>query len=441
MAPDVPSTQVAPRRSGAPLFVPVLLAALALAVVVATLVATLSMSGVRVPGRRTLQAVLDRVPQPWKPPRPAYVLPPETTGEPAHVPELSAPARSATGGTPGGDAPSESRPPAAAAAAAAPGPAAPPTSFAPAPPAWRLEGFRHEWQTWNNCGPATIAMATSYFGRPESQAQAAPWLKPNPNDKNVGPDELVAYARSLGLQADWRAGGDLDRLKLLLANSVPVITSIWITPKPNDGLGHYRLLVGYDDAAGRFTAYDSFVPPGINLTVPYGQLDDEWRVYNRTYVAVYRPEQAGVVAAILGSDRDDQTMFARALAAAQAEAAARPTDAFAWFNVGTNLVALGRTAEAVPAFDRARALRLPWRMLWYQLGPFEAYLAEGRLSDVLSLTAANLAQTGDLEESHYYRGRALQAQGEVAAARAAYQAALRANPRFAPASHALSTLG
>ena len=140
---------------------------------------------------------------------------------------------------------------------------------------------------------------------------------------------------------------------------------------------------------------------------------------------------------ILGRDRDERQMFEHALALSQAEAAARPDDGFAWFNVGTNLVALGRTGEAVEAYDRARTLRLPWRMLWYQFGPFEAYLAEGRLADVQALADANLVQSKDLEESHYFRGRALQAKGQVEAARGAYQAALRptrASPRRATPS-------
>ncbi|MBI3973133.1 MAG: C39 family peptidase [Chloroflexi bacterium] len=486
MGSPTPYARAAGSRSDHSLFVPVLLVVACLA----ALVITLPFSGVHLPGERRLYVLLDRIPQPWKPPRPLYVLPPDPAevaalpadpagaGVPAvpAAPDGSAvtPAATAVAAPSAGTSisvePIRSTAQASAAAtqvaqavqavtrpAAEASPATPVAAGAapvmeesapepalpalPAPPSAKLDGFRHQWQTWNNCGPATITMATSYFGRPETQAQAAPWLKPNPNDKNVGPDELVAYARSLGLRAEWRAGGDLDRLKLLLANNVPVITSIWITPKPNDGLGHYRLLVGYDDAAGRFTAYDSFVPPGADLTVSYGQLDEEWRGYNRTYIAVYRSAQADVVAAILGADRDDQAMFERALAAAQAEAAARPNDAFAWFNAGTNLVALGRTSEAVAAFDRARALRLPWRMLWYQFGPFEAYLAEGRVADVLALTGANLQQTGDLEESHYYRGRALQAQGQTAAARASYQAALRTNPKYQPAYHALATLG
>ncbi|MDQ3701890.1 MAG: C39 family peptidase [Chloroflexota bacterium] len=316
-----------------------------------------------------------------------------------------------------------------------------PAAIAATPLATRLDNFRHQWQTWNNCGPATITMATSHFGRPETQVQAAAFLKPNAMDKNVNPEELVAFVRSIGLEADFRVAGDVDRLKLLLANGVPVVIRTWFTPEPNDGMGHYRLLVGFDDAAGRFTGYDSYLSPGVNVALPYGPFDADWRVFNRTYLPVYSPDQAPIVAAILGGDKDDAAMWERALGVAQQEIATRANEPFSWFNAGVSLVALGRPGEAVEAFDRARSLRLPWRMLWYQFEPFEAYLAAGRLTDVLTLTATNLQQADDLEESHYYRGRALQAQGEGNSARSAYQAALRSNVRFVPAHHALGTLG
>lgn len=349
--------------------------------------------GVHVPGQNMLHRMLDRMPNPWRPERPAHVALPEGM------------------------------------------------SARPAPPTARLERVSHQWQTWNNCGPATITMAASVFGREQDQTAAMNFMKTTPNDKNVRPDEMVNYARSLGLQADWRVGGDVTRLKHFLANGIPVIVEVSYDPDPNDWMGHYRLLVGYDDTAGRFVAYDSVIPPGTNVPQPFGKFDDEWQIFNRTYIPVYPPEKADVVNRILGRDRDDKAMFEHALEVAQAEVAARPESGYAWFNMGTSLVSLGRTAEAVTAYDRARTLKLPWRMLWYQFGPFEAYLAEGRIADVQTLADANLAQSKDLEESHYFRGRALQAKGQIDAARAAYQAALRANTRFAPASDALKSLG
>jgi tetratricopeptide (TPR) repeat protein len=306
------------------------------------------------------------------------------------------------------------------------------------PPAVVLTGFRHEWQTWNNCGPATLAMGLSYYGLADTQADVARGLKPDREDKNVSPDEMAAYARSVGLMGMVRVNGSLDRLRALLSHGFPVIVETWIVPKPNDGMGHYRLLIGYDDPSGRFTTFDSFIAPGRNLTVTYTQLDDEWRVFNRTYVIVHRPDAAHQVEQILGADADDQAMFVSALTRAQAEIKDHPDDAFAWFNAGSDLVALARYAEAAQAFDQARLLGLPWRMLWYQFGPFEAYLHVGRYQDVLDLAAANLRQAGNLEESHYYRGLALRALGQAGQARQAFEQALRYNPNFAPARQALA---
>ncbi len=432
MTPYSPPRTYGRRRGELPARLPLVLALLgALALVV-----TLPLAGASLPGMRRAQALVNRLPLPWKAPRPEYVPVPETAAPAAVLAQVTpAPAPTATPAAPPAGAP-VALPDVARSDDA---PAA--VAIAPAPSAVRLEGFRHQWQTWNNCGPATITMATSHYGRPETQVQAAAFVKPNANDKNVSPQELVAFVRSVGLEADFRVAGDIDRLKVLLANGIPVVVETWFTPEPNDGMGHYRLLVGYDDASGRFTAYDSYDGPGVNLSLPYERLDADWRVFNRTYIPVYASEKASLVAAILAADKDDQAMWERSLSVAQQETAARPNDAFSWFNTGASLLALGRAEEAVGAFDRSRSLRLPWRMLWYQFQPFEAYLSAGRLADVLTLTASNLQQASDLEESHYYRGRALQAQGEAAAARGAYQAAVRSNARFAPAHHALATLG
>ena len=119
------------------------------------------------------------------------------------------------------------------------------------------------------------------------------------------------------------------------------------------------------------------------------------------------------------------------------------SNAFAWFNLGTNLTRLGElTAEeeyfenAALAFDRAREIGLPWRMLWYQFAPYTAYIGVGRFDEVLALTLS--AQ--DVEETHLYRGHALLATGNPVAAEAAYRKALQLNPNFKPAEEALRVI-
>ncbi|MBE7472176.1 MAG: hypothetical protein DPW09_28515 [Anaerolineae bacterium] len=297
----------------------------------------------------------------------------------------------------------------------------------------QLSGINHQWQTWNNCGPATVTMNLSYFGRPQLQADAAPFLKPNRDDKNVNPEELAAYARTTGLEALVRRGGSIEQLKLLLSNNLPVLAETWLV-HDGDGLGHYRLVTGFDDAAGQFNTFDSLNGPDFKVT--YEQFDSDWRVFNRTYVLVYPPEQAETVAAIIGPDMDDTALDERLAAEARAEAEANPNDAIAFFNQGDALTRLGRFQEAIAAFDRARQLGLHWRRLWYQFTPFEAYYAAGRYQDVLDLTEATIKGSGGLEEAYYYKGLALRALGQ-AGAEQEFQAALDYNANFTPAAEAL----
>lgn len=310
------------------------------------------------------------------------------------------------------------------------------TALAPVGPRVQLNGFQHQWQTWNNCGPATITTNMSYFGRPETQVEGAQFLKPNRDDKNVSPEELAAYARTTGLAAIVRRGGTVDLVKHLLSNNLPVLAETWLV-HDGDGLGHYRLITGYDDAAGQFHTMDSLNGPEVK--VGYEQFDADWRVFNRLYIVVHPPEQAEIVAAIIGPNLDDRVMDEQVLNEATAEVGANPNDAIAFFNQGDALTRLGRPQEAVAAFDRARQIGLHWRRLWYQFTPFEAYYAAGRYQDVLDLAYATIKGAGGLEEAYYYHGLALQATGQPGAEKD-FQAALDYNPNFTPAHEILQAI-
>ena len=297
-----------------------------------------------------------------------------------------------------------------------------------------LSGVSHAWQLWNNCGPATIAMNLSFYGLDTDQREAANVLKPNQDDKNVSPGELAAYARSQGFEAIVRVGGNLELLQRFLSNGFPVIVETWLNPEDRGGMGHYRLLTGYDAAGQTFTSQDSLNGP--DTRIPFDELDDFWRVFNRTYVVVYRPQQAAHVRAILGPAAEDETMYESALATARREANDDPDDPYAWFNLGAAYYHLGRPDLAADAFDEARRLTLPYRMLWYQFEIFEAYLAAGRYEDVAYLASATAYGAGGLEEAYYYQGLAYRALNQPDAAAAAFRDALEYNPHFTPAAEA-----
>ena len=330
-----------------------------------------------------------------------------------------------------------------------------PTATAvPIPTEARLEGIQHQFQDWNNCGPATMAMTLSYFDMFVTQSDTAAVLKPNPEDRNVSPDEMAAYVNeNTDFQALYRVNGRTETLKQFIANGIPVIVEIGIDP-PGEftwlgWYGHYLLVVAYDDTNEQFFVYDSWfgtsdVPlenadrNGRNLT--YDEVKEYWPQFNRSYIAVFAPEQAETVARIVGEDVDDGVMWANSLSQAQADAAADPGNAFYWFNLGTSYNAAGDFARASTAFDQARVIGLPWRMLWYQFGPYRAYYEAGRYDDVILLADVTLKDRPYFEESFYYKALALAATGETAAAQENLEKAATFNPNFDLAAVALAEL-
>jgi tetratricopeptide (TPR) repeat protein len=333
---------------------------------------------------------------------------------------------------------------------ATPGPTATPIpSPTPLPSAYHLTGLRHERQGWNNCGPTTLAMQLSFWGRTETQREIAPVLKPDPEDKNVSPEEMAAYVRSLGMAAVVRYGGDEALLKQLLLHDFPVIIETWYVHAANDQMGHYRLVVGYDDAAAQFSTYDSLHDPEIILG--YQELDELWRGFNRIYLVAYPPEREAELAALLGPAMDEATADQGALETALAETRSPAAECvayadcgdgemFSWFNVGTSYAALGQLNEAAAAYDQARTLGTPYRIIWYEFGPYAAYYGVGRYEDVIALADETLRVTPNLEESYYWRGRARRALGDSEGARSDFQRALGYHPGWMPAQTELDQL-
>ena len=331
----------------------------------------------------------------------------------------------------------------------------PPTATPiPIPSKARLEGIRHQFQEWNNCGPATLAMTLSYFDIRTTQTETSAVLKPSPEDRNVSPREMAAYVNEqTDLNATFRSNGNQYTIKRLLAAGFPVILEIGIEP-PGEyqwmgWYGHYMLAVAYDDAKQQFWTYDSWLgtseeplqnanPDGRTLT--YQQVNEFWPHFNRNYIVLYESKRAAEVAEIIGANMDDAVMWQNALDEIRTETAAVPNNAFYWFNLGTTFNALGQYEEAAAAYDQARAIGLPWRMLWYQFGPYQAYYEAGRYEDVVLLADTTLKDRPYFEESFYYRGLALAALGETKAARQDLQKAASFNPNFIPAADALASL-
>lgn len=327
----------------------------------------------------------------------------------------------------------------------------------PLPEEVTLTGYRHEWQQMNNCGPATLAMGLTYWGWVGDQRDTRTALRPNFNqvdDKNVNPEEMVAYVKTQdGLGALTRIGGDIELLKRLLAAGFPVLIEKGLQHSPKDWMGHYVLVTGYNEERQRFITQDSYTGPGENALVPYADLSELWwRDFNYVYVVLYPTERELEVLSILGPNADEQENARLAAEKAESEIASLSGRNlfFAWYNLGSSRVRLGDYAGAAVAYDQAFAIYptipeddRPWRMLWYQFGPYEAYTQTGRYQDTLNLANQTLFTLGKpiLEESLYWLGRAQEGLGQPDQAVSSYRQATAINPNSTPALAELQRLG
>jgi hypothetical protein len=332
--------------------------------------------------------------------------------------------------------------------APAPLPSLTPTAI---PARTMLTGIRHEYQQFNNCAPANLSMAMSYWGWAGSQFETRQYLRPNfeVDDKNVNPFEIVDYVEQFTqYDALWRVGGDLDLLKRFVAAGFPVLIEKGLDPHDDAWLGHYQTVSGYDDATESFYVYDSYEGPPQAYAVSYEFIGQFWRHFNYVYVVVYPPERTDEVYSILGAQADPQDNFRYAAEKAYAEASSLSgrEQFFALFNYGANQVYLQDYAGAMQAFDTAFELyaalpqeERPWRLLWYLDGPYTAYYYTGRYQDVVNLAHTALVNVDKpvLEETYYWRGLAKEALGDRAGALEDLNHALALNPNSTPADEAL----
>ncbi|UCD99894.1 MAG: C39 family peptidase [Chloroflexota bacterium] len=331
----------------------------------------------------------------------------------------------------------------------------PSPTFTPSPTAipaqFLLSGIKHEYQKFNNCGPANLSMTLSYWDWVGDQSVTAAFLRGGEYDKNVMPSEMAAFVNTQSdLKALVRVGGELETIKKFIAAGYPVVIEKGYDPPDDDWMGHYLTFNGYDDSLRQFITQDSLILP--DFPVAYELVEDYWRDFNHTYLIVYPPEKESEVMSILGGDADELANLQNAAQHALQETTTLEGRElfFAWFNLGSNLVALEDYVGAAEAFDMAFAVyptiledERPWRVMWYRDEPYAAYYYTGRYQDIINLANTTFFALGEytLEESFYWRGRAKLALDDLNGALFDLKKALELNPRYTPAREELEKLG
>jgi len=312
----------------------------------------------------------------------------------------------------------------------------------------------------NLCGPSNLMMALKFWHWDGTRDLIIRAIKPSDQDKNVMPYEFQDFisANVPNLTSVLRYGGNIDVIKRLVSGGFPVLAEKGEYQRDLNGkvswMGHYQFITGYNDENKTLLIQDTYID-GPNFHVSYDKFMQDWRSFDYVFVVIYPTERDSDVMTLLGQYADQNWATRQALQVASAEAHSLTgiQQFFAWFNVGTSHVELQEYVDAANAYDQAFQIYAglapdygtrPWRMLWYQTGPYKAYYYSQRYQDVVNLatlTLTTLISEPVLEESLLWRGRAEAASGATQAAMDDYRAALVVHPKWNVALQAMQELG
>lgn len=301
---------------------------------------------------------------------------------------------------------------------------------------------KHTYQTFNNCGPATLSMMLSWYGIDVSQSELGNKMRPYQNqsgdndDKTIFTYEFVDWAKEYNLLAVGRVNGDIELLKKFTANGIPVVVKTWLNP--GEDIGHFRIVRGFDEKKQVIIQDDSYQGP--NREINYFDFLSMWQPFNFDYMIVYTPELQDKVEAIIGEEMDELKAWENALVRAEKEKALDAENPYPRFNIATASYRLGDYERSVSEYE-AVASNLPRRMLWYQIEPILAYKELGNYDRVFQI-ADNILQNGNRAFSELYllKGEIYLAQGNTVAAKEQFEIAVLYNENLQSAKDALNKL-
>ncbi len=292
--------------------------------------------------------------------------------------------------------------------------------------------LKQTYQTFNNCGPATLSMVLGFYNVSASQKELGDKMRPyqvsngDNDDKGIQFKEFVFWAKTYGVNALTRSNGDIELLKKFSSNGIPVIVKSWL--KTNDDIGHFRIIRGFNEKEKVVIQDDSYFGP--DKKIGYFDFLTMWQAFNYQYAIVYNDANKDIVEAIIGLELNEKTAWENTLERAKKESLLDVKNPYPIFNMSVSYYYLEDFNSSILSFESVKD-KLPKRMLWYQIEPIYAYQKLGRYDDALKLISMILSNGNRaFSELYQIRGEIYLAQGKIAEAQKEFDLAVYYNKNF-----------
>ena len=311
-----------------------------------------------------------------------------------------------------------------------------------------LKGFTFEWQTMNNCGPASLAMLFSYWDSNNdiNQKELAEHLKKNSPNAPVSIYRLKDVAELYGYKVEIRTDNNPEILELFIANGIPLLIAGWVIDNAGNEFGHISLIAGYNRNTRKLIFMDPLYGPKIEID--YERFNASWNVFINVVVVIVPDDKTHIVENIFGKDYSFNNSINSSLLKIKEKlkfAAENPGykhpyssfysnskhyNAFAWNAIGVCYVIKKDYKDAVIAFEKARENNLPLRLWHYNSFLFEAYYYTQNYSELLKIINNGLSKYHPTENFFYWKGMAEKSLGLLTDAIYSFRKALYYRPEW-----------
>lgn len=285
-------------------------------------------------------------------------------------------------------------------------------------------------------------MLLSYHGINKTQEEIGQDLRPyqissgDNDDKSVTLVELSEKSKEYGLIPYHRPMGNIELIKLFITYDIPIVARTWT--KPNEDIGHYRVIKGYDDESREVIQDDSL--QGKNLRYSYEDFNALWEKFNFEFLVLVSNDKKEIAEQILGVNADEKTAWENTVVYSENKLAENPSDIYSRLNLSVALTNVGNYKQSTEEFEKVESL-LPFRTLWYQIEPIEAYFELKNYDRVFEITNRILNNHNRaFSELYILRGKIYQKQGDLEAARLEFEKAVFYNVNLKEAQVALASV-
>lgn len=164
------------------------------------------------------------------------------------------------------------------------------------PAGYLLSGVPLVWQTYNACGPASVTEVLGYFGLSMRLADVSRLTRPHERAYMTA-EAIVGFAPQVGMEAKLYVGGSIPTVRKSIQAGIPLIVLQDLVLPSGTIIPHWRVVVGYDDAAKTVYLMDPFL--GYVL-MQQSDFLRAWTPHRGQFALLYPPAMRDIVKRSVG---------------------------------------------------------------------------------------------------------------------------------------------